>query len=120
MMKNYFRIAWRNLQRSRFFAALNIAGLAFGMAVCFFILCWVADEYSVDKFHANGKDIYRLHVNADWGGIRTMSTTPVVLGDELKNTFPEITANVKVRPFEDNMLFKTNGKTQVERKAVYA
>lgn len=120
MIKNYFRIAWRNLQRSRFFAALNIAGLAFGMAVCFFILCWVTDEYSVDKFHANGKNIYRLQVNVDWGGIRTMGVTPVVLGDELKNTFPEITANVKVRSFEDNMLFKTNGKTQVERKAVYA
>lgn len=120
MIKNYFRIAWRNLQRSRFFAALNIAGLAFGMAVCFFILCWVTDEYSVDKFHANGKNIYRLQVNVDWGGMRTMGVTPVVLGDELKNTFPEITANVKVRSFEDNMLFKTNGKTQVERKAVYA
>jgi putative ABC transport system permease protein len=120
MMKNYFRIAWRNLQRSRFFAALNIAGLAFGMAVCFFILCWVADEYSVDKFHTNGKNIYRLQVNVDWGGIRTMGVTPVVLGDEVKNTFPEITANVKMRPFVDNMLFKTNGKSQVERNAIYA
>jgi putative ABC transport system permease protein len=119
MIKNYFRIAWRNLQRSRFFAALNIAGLAFGMAVCMFILCWVADEYNVDKFHSNGKQIFRLHVNAEWGGLRTLSTTPVVLGDEVKNAFPEITANVQVRSFETNMLFKTEGKTGIERKLAY-
>lgn len=120
MIKNYFRIAWRNLQRSRFFAALNIAGLAFGMAVCMFILCWVADEYSVDKFHTNGTNIYRLQVNADWGGIHTMTVTPVVLGDEVKNTFPEITADVKVRTLSTNMLFKTAGKTSIERELVYA
>lgn len=119
MIKNYFRIAWRNLQRSRFFAALNIAGLAFGMAVCLFILCWVADEYSVDKFHANGANIYRLHVNADWGGLRTMSVTPVVLGDEVKRSFPEITANVQVRALEDVMLFKTNGKSSMEKSVIY-
>ncbi|MBS0028427.1 ABC transporter permease [Chitinophaga sp. 22321] len=120
MIKNYFRIAWRSLERSRFFAALNIAGLAFGMAVCMFILCWVADEYSVDKFHTNGKNMFRLHVNADWGGLRTLTTTPVVLGDEVKNSFPEITADVKVRTYEANKLFKTGGKSGIEKRMMYA
>lgn len=120
MIKNYFRIAWRNLKRSRFFAAVNIAGLAFGMAVCMFILCWVLDEYSVDKFHSNGKNIYRLQVNVDWGGMRTMGTTPVVLGDDLKNNFPEIAANVKVRATNANMLFKKGQQYSLEKNYIFA
>lgn len=120
MIKNYFRIAWRNLKRSRFFAAVNIAGLAFGMAVCMFILCWVLDEYSVDKFHSNGKNIYRLQVNVDWGGVRTMGVTPVVLGDELKNNFPEITANVKVRVTNANRLFKKGQQYSLENNYIFA
>lgn len=120
MIKNYFRIAWRNLKRSRFFAAVNIAGLAFGMAVCMFILCWVLDEYSVDKFHSNGKNIYRLQVNVDWGGVRTLTTTPVVLADDLKNNFPEITANVKVRITNSNRLFKTGQQPRLESNYIFA
>ncbi|HWV68242.1 ABC transporter permease [Chitinophaga sp.] len=120
MIKNYFRIAWRNLKRSRFFAAVNIAGLAFGMAVCMFILCWVLDEYSVDKFQSNGKNIYRLQVNVDWGGVRTMGVTPVVLGDELKNNFPEITANVKVRVTNANRLFKKGQQYSLENNYIFA
>lgn len=120
MIKNYFRIAWRNLKRSRFFAAVNIAGLAFGMAVCMFILCWVMDEYSVDKFHSNGKNIYRLQVNVDWSGVRTMTTTPVVLADDLKNNFPEITANVKVRITNSNRLFKTGQQPRLENNYIFA
>lgn len=120
MIKNYFRIAWRNLKRSRFFAAVNIAGLAFGMAVCMFILCWVLDEYSVDKFHSNGKNIYRLQVNVDWGGVRTLTTTPVVLADDLKDNFPEITANVKVRITNSNRLFKTGQQPRLESNYIFA
>lgn len=120
MIRNYFRIAWRNLKRSRFFAAVNIAGLAFGMAVCMFILCWVLDEYSVDKFHSNGKNIYRLQVNVDWGGVRTMGVTPVVLGDDLKNNFPEITANVKVRVTNANRLFKKGQQYSLENNYIFA
>ncbi|WP_142684747.1 ABC transporter permease [Chitinophaga polysaccharea] len=120
MIKNYFRIAWRNLKRSRFFAAVNIAGLAFGMAVCMFILCWVLDEYSVDKFHSNGKNIYRLQANVDWGGIRTMGVTPVILGDDLKDNFPEITANVKVRATNANMLFKKEQQYGLEKNYIFA
>ena len=120
MFRNYFHIAWRNMKRSRFFSALNIAGLAFGMVVCMFILCWVADEYSIDKYHKKGDQIFRLHVNADWGGIHTLTTTPVVLGDEIKNAFPEITDNVKLRLYPASVLFKTDEKTGIEKSAAYA
>jgi ABC-type antimicrobial peptide transport system permease subunit len=119
MFRNYFHIAWRNIKRSRFFSALNIAGLAFGMTVCLFILCWVADEYGVDKYHTKGEQIYRLHVNADWGGVRTLTGTPVVLGEEIKNTFPEITANAQLWPYPAKVLFKTGEKTGIERSGAY-
>ncbi|SEW06189.1 ABC transporter permease [Chitinophaga arvensicola] len=120
MIKNYFRIAWRNLKRSRFFAAINIAGLAFGMAICMFILCWVLDEYNVDKFHTNGKNIYRLQVNVDWGGIRTMGVTPYIMGEQIKSSFPEITANVNIRSTGNNVVFRTAQQMYLENKYVFA
>lgn len=120
MIKNYFRIAWRSLKRSRFFAAMNIAGLAFGMAICMFILCWVFDEYSIDKFHSNGKNIYRLQVNVDWGGMRTMGVTPYITGGDLKNTFPEITANVQVRNTRNNVVFRTAQQQYLESNYLFA
>ena len=120
MIKNYFRVAWRNLTRSRFFATLNIAGLAFGMAVSMFLLCWVLDEYSFDKFHKKGKDIYLLAVNADWGGVRTLTTTPVVLGDDLSHTFPEVTANVQIRESYDNLLYRTETNKIKGKHVIYA
>ncbi|NLU94290.1 ABC transporter permease [Chitinophaga sp. Ak27] len=120
MIKNYFRVAWRNLTRSRFFATLNIAGLAFGMAVSMFLLCWVLDEYSFDKFHKKGKDIYLLAVNADWGGVRTLTTTPVVLGEDLSHAFPEVTANVQVRESYDNLLYRTGTNKVKGKHVIYA
>ncbi|CAL1520880.1 hypothetical protein MMC2321_04670 [Chitinophaga sp. MM2321] len=119
MFRNYFRIAWRSLHKNRTFAVINIAGLAFGMAVCMFILCWVLDEYSYDRFHKNGKDLYRVAANVSWGSLQTMTATPSVLGDEIKQAFPEVSELVKVRANYDNMLFSTDQQTGSERNGSY-
>ena len=51
MIKNYFKIAWRNLIKSKGYSAINIGGLAVGMAVAMLITFWIYDELSYNKYH---------------------------------------------------------------------
>ncbi len=60
MIKNYFKIAWRNVTRNKVNTVINVLGLALGMTCCLFIYLWVRDEKSVDNFHANGKNLYAV------------------------------------------------------------
>src|ERR1700744_5756399 len=53
MIKNYLKVAWRNLVRNRVSSMINIGGLAVGMAVAMLIGLWVWDELSFDKYHQN-------------------------------------------------------------------
>jgi len=91
MIKNYWKLAWRNLQRNRAFSVINISGLTLGLACSLLIFLWIQDERSVDAFHANGKEIYQVYerniyqgrVAADW-------TTQALLADELKRVVPGV------------------------------
>ena len=60
MLKNYLKIAFRNLVRKKVFSFINIFGLAIGMACTILILLWVRDELSYDNFQKNGNNIYRV------------------------------------------------------------
>ncbi len=60
MIKNYLKIAIRNLGRNKLLSVVNITGLAIGLACVILILLFVKDEWTFDRFHKNGKDIYRL------------------------------------------------------------
>ena len=57
MIKNYIKIAWRNLIKNKFYSIINIAGLTMGLVIGMLILLWVQDELSFDSFHKNGKNI---------------------------------------------------------------
>ncbi len=60
MLKNYLTTAFRNLVKRKFFSALNVGGLALGMAACLLIYQYVAFELSYDAFHANAEHLYRI------------------------------------------------------------
>ena len=60
MLKNYFRIAWRNLAKNKVFSLINILGLTIGITVCMMIYLFILNEFTVDNFHAKGKNIYRV------------------------------------------------------------
>lgn len=91
MLKNYLKIAWRNLLKNRFFSLINILGLALGMACSLFILLWVQDERSIGNFHKNGNRLFilyeRLYTDNKIDG---RYNTPGVLASELKRVIPEI------------------------------
>ncbi|MBN1271827.1 MAG: ABC transporter permease [Candidatus Aminicenantes bacterium] len=60
MLKNYFKIAFRNIKRHRLYSFINICGLALGLTVCIIIGLWVQRECSYDLFHQNARRIYRV------------------------------------------------------------
>jgi putative ABC transport system permease protein len=60
MIKNYFKIAFRNLMKNKIFSFINILGLTIGITVCMMIYLFIMNEFSVDKFHKQGKNIYRV------------------------------------------------------------
>lgn len=88
MIKNYFQIAWRNLVKSKGYSAINIGGLAVGMAVAMMIGLWVYDELTFDKYHKNYDRIAQVMQHANFNGqIETQVANPGVMGPELRNKF---------------------------------
>lgn len=68
MIKNYLKIAWRNLLNQRLFSIINIGGLAIGLAVCMMIMMYVAHEMSYDRFHTNADRIFSPQESITFGG----------------------------------------------------
>jgi putative ABC transport system permease protein len=68
MIKNYFKIALRNLTRQKLFSLINISGLAIGLAVCMLIMLYVAHEHSYDSFHKNADRIVTLRAKVVMNG----------------------------------------------------
>jgi len=91
MFKTNLKIAVRNLKKHLGYSALNIAGLALGMACALFILLWVQDELSFDRFHANAKTLYRIEQDQTMSqGVFHHSSTPYGMREALKAEIPEI------------------------------
>jgi len=91
MIKNYFRIAWRNLVRNKAFTTINILGLALGLACSLLIMLWVQDERSVDGFHVHGKQLYQVYGRWKYDGkVDANYYTQGLLADELKRVIPEV------------------------------
>src|SRR5215475_4219347 len=91
MLKNFFKVAIRNLWKQKGYSFLNIFGLAMGMTCSLLILLWIRDEKSVDGFHANGDRLYSVYERQYYDGkIEAGYYTPGVLSDELKKVLPEV------------------------------
>src|ERR1700712_4409722 len=91
MIKNYLKTAWRNLSKSKVFSFINITGLSLGMASSLLIILWIKDEYSVDGFHANKKQLYRIYERQFFSGkMQGVIWTQGPLAEELKKGIPEI------------------------------
>ena len=85
MIKNYFKIAWRNLVKNKGYSAINIGGLAVGMAVAMLIGLWVYDELSFDKYHQNYDRIAQVMQHANFNGqAETQVSNPALMGPAIK------------------------------------
>lgn len=92
MLKNYFKIAWRNLLRNKLRTAIHILGLSIGIAICFVIFNVVTHSYSFDRFHEDGDSIYRINTLTDWGdgGSFPNSGVPGPLGEVMGDEVPGV------------------------------
>ncbi|SEJ84328.1 duplicated orphan permease [Dyadobacter sp. SG02] len=91
MLKNYLKIAFRNLLRNKAFSAINILGLSVGMASALLILFWMHNEISYDRFHQHKDYIYEAWNRGKFDGkLQCWNSTPQVLGPTLKAEYPEV------------------------------
>ena len=98
MSKNYFKIAWRNLIKSKVYSLINILGLATGMAVAMLISLWIWDEVTYDKYHANHEQLAQVMTTfIDNDG--KMDTGPAVcmpIGEELHSKYGSDFKNISM------------------------
>lgn len=88
MFKNYFKTAWRNLIKTKGYSAINIGGLAVGMAVAMLIGLWVYDELSFNKYHQNYDRIAQVWQRALFNGkLETQTANPALMGPAIKEKY---------------------------------
>ena len=111
MLKNYFKIAFRNLIRKKVFSFINVFGLAIGMACTILILLWVQDELSYDNFHKDRDNIYRVLCEWDNQSFGVWGLSPGLLGPEAKKVIPEVVDDARMlkRP---RMVMKALGESK--------
>ncbi len=95
MLKHYLTVALRTLRRERGYAALNVGGLALGLACCFLIVLFIGHETAFDRFHRKADRTFRVLLSLDdeWKG-----STPAGLTPAFTAAFPEVEAAVRVHP----------------------
>src|SRR6187397_3605873 len=98
MIRNYFKIAWRNITKQKGYSGINIVGLAIGIAACLLILQYVSFELSYENFQVNKDRIYRVRQDRyDNGKLSTQwAAGAYAAGNSFKAAIPEIEDYVKV------------------------
>jgi putative ABC transport system permease protein len=119
MLKNYFKIAWRNLISNKVSSLINIGGLAVGMAISFMLLLYVYNEFSFDKFHTNNGRLYQVFKNQTGNGeIKTKAFTPQKLAAILKKDFPEVENVARINEAKDFLISYNNKALKINTVAV--
>jgi putative ABC transport system permease protein len=114
----YFKIAWRNLVKSKVFSLINILGLTIGITCCMMIYLFIMNEFSFDTFHVQGKNIYRVMRGYD----PTKPKVPYLSGpyaDALLNDYPKQIKSA-VRVLASNDLISYGTKAFNEKKMYLA
>lgn len=110
MLKNYLKIAWRNLIRNKSFSLLNILGLSIGLTVTGLILLWVNFELGFNQFHEKKDRIYEVYNKYTVDGeIWTWNSTPKVMASVIKKDYPEV-EEVTRYFYENTFLFSQGDK----------
>ena len=121
MIKNYLKIAFRNILRQKGYSGINIIGLAIGIAACLLILQYVSFELSYENFHNNKDRIYRVQQDRfDNGKLSTQwAGGAYAIGNSFKEAIPEIEDYVKVVP-RDVVITEVNNQPVKINKVFYA
>lgn len=118
MLKNFFKVALRNLRRNSLYSVINISGLSVGIACSILILLWVRNETSYDTFIPKAKNLHQVWVNAEFdGAIQSWRSIPLPSYEELKTAHAKIVNSV-VTGWGSNRLL-TVGDTRLMKDGYY-
>ena len=121
MFKNYLKVAFRNLNKNRAYALINILGLALGLMVSIIVYLYVVDELSYEKHIDNYENIYRVGIQANMTGLdlnAPVSCDP--MAESLRHDFPEVINATRMRPVRQEILLNHEGNKLYVDKAAYA
>ena len=121
MIKNYLKIAIRNLWKNKTFSFINIAGLATGLGCFLLIALYVLDELSFDKYNANADRIYRINSDIRFGGADLhMPVTSDMMGQILKKDYPQVEQYTRLYTFNGDKLVKKGNEYINEEHVAHA
>lgn len=93
MIRNYLKIAWRSIWKSKQVSAINILGLSMAIAAALLLCLTVYREFTFDKFHANRADLYQLYINEHYPDkVRTIGNTAYPIAPALKTEISGVKA----------------------------
>jgi putative ABC transport system permease protein len=115
MLKNYFKIALRHLQKNKLYATVNLVGLCIGITSCLLIGIYIWHELSFDRFHKNADRIARVTWQYNLGDAENKTaTTGTKAGPEFQRRFPEVETYVRTLKYTRVVAY---GTQQYEEKA---
>jgi len=117
MLKNYLKIAWRNLIKNKAFSVINITGLAIGLSCFLLITSYVTDELSYDRFYPNAQNIYRINSDIRFGGANLhMPLSSDMAAQLMKKDYPQVENYTRIYTNNNNRLIKKNNDYIDENK----
>ena len=120
MFRNYIKTAYRSLKKNKGFTAINVLGLALGLAVCLLIVFYVIDELSYDRYNVNIDRIYRVNNDIKFGGSDdSYAVAPAPLAAVLKTEFPDVERAVRFRQ-NGGLNLKKGEQNIQEHHVIYA
>lgn len=98
MLRNYLKIAFRSLLRSKAHSLINVLGLSLGIVCCILIALFVKDEWTFDTFHSKADRIYRVYVREDYGENQQFfnTVTPLPMGPALVDNLPDVESYLRL------------------------
>ena len=121
MLKNYLKVAWRNLLKNKTFSLINITGLASGLACFILIALYVADELSYDRFNEKAIRIYRVNSDIVFGGNKLhLAVASDPMGEALKKDYPQVEEYVRFYTSSGSKLIKKGDQFINENDVAHA
>ena len=121
MLKNYFKVAFRNLNRNRVYAFINILGLALGLTVSILVFMFVKDETSYDKHWFGSERIYRTGIKANMMGQKMDApVSPSPMAQALRTEFSDVEVATRIRTMNQEILMRYEQTKIYVENGVYA
>ncbi len=120
MLRNYLKIAYRNIVKQKIYSLINILGLALGLAACILVGLYIWQNFHYDEYHTNKDNIYRVSVK--WitpQGTSHVAETPALVAPTMQENFPEVDKITRIF-FSSNDLVSYNEKKLYEDEIIFA